>query len=323
MLKMDSEPFKEWINLYDENFQDVWYAEQPQLRNAAMLLRVLDNEFNRIRKLAATKIMQLKNDVNKNKDFLLCAKENKTDNQSFNSPEVFINLTPSQSPTESHTNRGSETVEINKENICTSPKINKASKRFKLKKLKQCNALNYSALNINQSSKNTLPKATDIIDSTIIDKTPETASISKRTKSKYKLNINKRKKSIDGTSTQVCLDIPRSTMDFDNIEQSTSCGHRLKFNDLDKIHKEKNNPKLETKKEPVVRGKERQNLEGWDCRECKEFYEGLNLNTHDTKRILNKCSKHRSKFEQIDYTPRGFWDLNFPPTPPKKKYLSD
>ncbi|GJQ75524.1 hypothetical protein Trydic_g17610 [Trypoxylus dichotomus] len=315
-LKMDSEPYKEWINLYDKSFESAWYIQQPKLRNAAMILKVLDNEFKRIYKEAEGKFKLLEKDINTNENVPRNEKENIDDNEAYDNPRVFPNI---MSPAANDTNNINGTTIIAKENIRTSPKLNRAYKLSKLRKLKQGSGLNYSALNIKQSAKNKLPNAADIIDSTIIDKTPDTPAICKRSRTKGKSNKGKlNTKPIDGTLTQVFFDLSNNTKDLDRPE----------IREPDKILPERDNETIETNhnavifKEPVVRGKARQNLQGWDCRECREFYEELNLNTQESKKLLNKCSKHRSNFEQHDFTPKGFWDLNFPPTPPVR-HLSD
>lgn len=60
---------------------------------------------------------------------------------------------------------------------------------------------------------------------------------------------------------------------------------------------------------PVVRKKvERRQLEGWSCRECKNFYEDEDLDPVKKKMLMNKCSRHRSKHNPVTNTPEGFWN---------------
>ncbi|XP_018327912.1 uncharacterized protein LOC108738823 [Agrilus planipennis] len=66
----------------------------------------------------------------------------------------------------------------------------------------------------------------------------------------------------------------------------------------------------------TVRGKARQNLKGWSCKDCKKYYEALDLPEEELKEKMNKCSRHRSKFKPMNDTPVGYWDLTFPPTQP-------
>ncbi|XP_068250010.1 muscle M-line assembly protein unc-89-like [Palaemon carinicauda] len=62
-------------------------------------------------------------------------------------------------------------------------------------------------------------------------------------------------------------------------------------------------------KGPVVRKRvERMQLEGWGCRECKNWYEDEDLDPVKKKMLMNKCSRHRSKHNPITNTPEGFWN---------------
>ncbi|KAK4313048.1 hypothetical protein Pmani_015569 [Petrolisthes manimaculis] len=59
----------------------------------------------------------------------------------------------------------------------------------------------------------------------------------------------------------------------------------------------------------VVRGKTaRQQLEGWECRECEQWYTDANLDPQEKKMLMNKCSRHRSKHNPVTNTPKGFWN---------------
>ncbi|KAL0106095.1 hypothetical protein PUN28_016076 [Cardiocondyla obscurior] len=58
---------------------------------------------------------------------------------------------------------------------------------------------------------------------------------------------------------------------------------------------------------------DRAKLNGWDCWECKQYYENLSLPEEELQRRKNQCSRHRSKYKRPD-TPEGFWDPEFPET---------
>lgn len=65
----------------------------------------------------------------------------------------------------------------------------------------------------------------------------------------------------------------------------------------------------------VVRKKEeRAKLNGYDCRECQQYYEGLDLPEEELKKRLKQCSRHRARFSPPPSTPPGFWNLSFPNT---------
>ncbi|KAL9962287.1 hypothetical protein ACROYT_G031374 [Oculina patagonica] len=92
----------------------------------------------------------------------------------------------------------------------------------------------------------------------------------------------------------------------------------------DKLTNEDKCPPIEVKNgaaEPnfkyveVVRKKdERAKLNGYKCRDCQEYYQGLNLPENELKKRLKHCSRHRAKFSPPPSTPPGFWNLSFPDT---------
>lgn len=134
--------------------------------------------------------------------FKIYISENAIVEQSANVSEIFLPSGVSKSPELNDGMRDND--EIAQYNFCTSPKINKPSKLTKLKRLKQHGALNYSALTI-KTPPNKLSKAADIIDSTVIEKTPNDSYTFKKERSKFK-NISKNKprsKLIDATLTQM------------------------------------------------------------------------------------------------------------------------
>lgn len=66
--------------------------------------------------------------------------------------------------------------------------------------------------------------------------------------------------------------------------------------------------------ERPVRGKvERAKLNGYLCLECKPFFEALSIPDEERQKLINKCSKHRAKFDPgLDkQTPASFWNPKF------------
>ncbi|XP_060527496.1 uncharacterized protein LOC132702762 isoform X2 [Cylas formicarius] len=68
-------------------------------------------------------------------------------------------------------------------------------------------------------------------------------------------------------------------------------------------------PDHQLEAEPIVRGKARQNLPGWACKECEKFYLHQDLNKTELM-ALNKCSKHRGLYRPREDTMPGYWDMN-------------
>ncbi|XP_012056769.1 PREDICTED: uncharacterized protein LOC105619861 [Atta cephalotes] len=58
---------------------------------------------------------------------------------------------------------------------------------------------------------------------------------------------------------------------------------------------------------------DREKLNGFDCWECRKYYQNLSLSKEELKKRLNQCSRHRHKYERPN-TPEGFWDPEFPET---------
>ncbi|XP_024877683.1 DNA endonuclease RBBP8-like [Temnothorax curvispinosus] len=58
---------------------------------------------------------------------------------------------------------------------------------------------------------------------------------------------------------------------------------------------------------------ERAKLTGWDCWECREYYNNLSLSKENLQKRKNQCSRHRRKYERPN-TPEGFWNPIFPET---------
>ena len=60
----------------------------------------------------------------------------------------------------------------------------------------------------------------------------------------------------------------------------------------------------------VRKRKDRQKLSGFDCRQCRDWYESkkeAGLTEEQTKELKNKHSRHRALFQKPD-TPDNFWD---------------
>ena len=62
-------------------------------------------------------------------------------------------------------------------------------------------------------------------------------------------------------------------------------------------------------------------LQGHDCKDCRNFYKGDNLSDSELADLLNKCSKHRSKYlpppQQL--SPQIRWNLELEEDGPNDK----
>ncbi|XP_015434227.1 PREDICTED: DNA endonuclease RBBP8-like [Dufourea novaeangliae] len=59
---------------------------------------------------------------------------------------------------------------------------------------------------------------------------------------------------------------------------------------------------------------ERAKMQGVSCWECKKYYAELGLSEREIKQRQNQCSRHRTKYNERESTPEGFWDPLFPDT---------
>ncbi|KAK2559902.1 DNA endonuclease RBBP8 [Acropora cervicornis] len=80
------------------------------------------------------------------------------------------------------------------------------------------------------------------------------------------------------------------------------------------LHKNPDNKPSYKYVEVVRKRDERAKLNGYDCRECQQYYQGLDLPEEELKKRLKHCSRHRARFSPPPSTPPGFWNLSFPDT---------
>lgn len=116
----------------------------------------------------------------------------------LSSPEIFScdDLTVLSESNDNKENV-SNSFQDNLNSRCVSPKLDRISKISRSRRLKRCSALNYASLTYQTTPKNKLQK--DIIDSTLIETTPDTSDIVKKgkvgkcgNKSKPKLELDKK-----------------------------------------------------------------------------------------------------------------------------------
>ncbi|RWS28621.1 uncharacterized protein B4U80_11174 [Leptotrombidium deliense] len=69
---------------------------------------------------------------------------------------------------------------------------------------------------------------------------------------------------------------------------------------------------------PVKNRDERKLLNGYDCKECADYYSSFGLSQEQLREKLNKCSRHRSQYSPPK-TPPHFWDIDYFPSSPDFK----
>ncbi|XP_054286777.1 uncharacterized protein LOC129002762 isoform X2 [Macrosteles quadrilineatus] len=85
---------------------------------------------------------------------------------------------------------------------------------------------------------------------------------------------------------------------------------------FDRLPDMQKSPKYKYRRETVRKKTERMRLPGQDCDECAKYYEAAGLDQSvDVRARLDKCSRHRDKYQLRANTPPGFWDPVLPLTP--------
>ncbi|GLV32425.1 hypothetical protein CBL_00866 [Carabus blaptoides fortunei] len=85
--------------------------------------------------------------------------------------------------------------------------------------------------------------------------------------------------------------------------------------------KKSTSPDYAYKREAVRKKSERLKLQGWACADCEKYYTKYHhLSDEELQKRMDMCSKHRNKFNPNILTPKGFWDVDFPPTQESVKF---
>nr|XP_022907657.1 uncharacterized protein LOC111419123 [Onthophagus taurus] len=340
---MESEAFQQWGKLFTKEVREIWCKEQTEFKIATMLLFVLKREFNNLLCNLDDEYGEIKLKYNNVKE-----EKNATDKVNCNNDEsTVLNSPPALKSIENISfNKDDLFIESSDDTICPSPKLSRQKhyKRKKPKLFKTDDVCTKSKLKLDldkgeecvafhdNSPTQLLSQQHDIIDCTMINGTPNVTGNSKRGRyfldCSKKRNVKKNKKSFqNNTLTQMLFNSESISKETNKIDDSRCA---------DKNSVLLKNPFISTKtgttkdvnskppneivcKDPVVRGKERLKLEGWDCEECEKFYGALDLNSQEAKKLLNKCSKHRATRKPTDYTIPGYWTLSFTQTQEKKE----
>lgn len=93
------------------------------------------------------------------------------------------------------------------------------------------------------------------------------------------------------------------------VEENEDDEAEVSFKLNDFLARAQNVPEHQLDAEPLVRGKARQKLPSWSCKDCEKFYTKQGLNSKEVL-ALNKCSKHRGYYRPREETLPGFWDMH-------------
>lgn len=107
------------------------------------------------------------------------------------------------------------------------------------------------------------------------------------------------------------LPVPRIYVSDQESNKKSVKGKKEEFNDsFDELveHKDKDLG-YKYKAAPKRTRRERASLQGHECHDCKAFYNASDLSAAQRKDLLQKCSRHRSKFPQVNDSPKNIWKV--------------
>lgn len=296
----------EWLSIFTADVQEIWFKNPVELRLIFTAHHILQKELKKFETEINDKMEHFKQQLK------LAEMANNDD-----------------------TNSSFEIVSSQKDDTAIftrSPKIQRTRKRLyknstspSLLTVKSvCEPLsNVQPFQENLSNFYTKTKTNEVIpqdldevvnSSIIISDTPED-SMPKKTKFVKRSDLLKKKKSNSLTLTQLFGSMTSQSNEVnqtENVKQKDTENllKRNLFKDYDTIAMPKSKSVEYPHKTEVVRKKvERMQLPGWSCAECKEYYSSFDLPPEKLKEKMDQCSKHRNKFEPLDDTPKGFWDV--------------
>ncbi|KAK5645403.1 hypothetical protein RI129_006703 [Pyrocoelia pectoralis] len=292
----------EWLSLFTTDVQEIWFKNPVELRLIFTAHHILQKELKKFETEINDKMEGFKRQ-------LKLAEMASNDDTSSSSEFV--------STQKDHT-----------ANFTRSPKIQRARKRLHKNStspsLLTVKSLHQSPSYVKPFQENpsnflTKTKTYEVIPQDLDDVVNSSIIISdsptKKTKFVKRSDLLKKKKSNSLTLTQLYENMTSQSdkvNQAENVKQkdTESLLKRNLFKDYDTIAMPKSKSVEYPHKTEVVRKKvERMRLPGWSCAECKEYYSSFDLPPDKLKEKMDQCSKHRNKFEPLDDTPRGFWDV--------------
>ncbi|PIK45250.1 hypothetical protein BSL78_17894 [Apostichopus japonicus] len=82
--------------------------------------------------------------------------------------------------------------------------------------------------------------------------------------------------------------------------------------DFDRVPRNEDVPQFKHR-EVVRKHDEREKLKGFDCKQCAEFYNGMQLTDTQREERMTACSRHRGRYTPPS-TPEHYWSIGFPDT---------
>ncbi|KAB7501053.1 DNA endonuclease RBBP8 [Armadillidium nasatum] len=152
-----------------------------------------------------------------------------------------------------------------------------------------------------------------------VNKSPVENSLRKspRTKCQKSLKFSSPSKGNNSkvSEEEVPEDLENDLTIKDKEEDSLAKARKIKKNvfqdSFDVLPTKNSEPNYAYKGNVARKNIEKQRLDGWNCHECRDYYESKDLTEEQRKALQNKCSRHRSKYRPLTNTPEGFWNVGW------------
>ncbi|XP_031351388.1 uncharacterized protein LOC116176769 [Photinus pyralis] len=298
MVKMSQVAQNEWLSLFTTDVEKIWNTYPSGLRLIFTAHYILQKQ-----------LKEFEAQINKNMEHF--KHQVKTTEKSIDDNSSFEIL-----PTQNDLSDSNRLIRSPKIQGCrkrlhknsTSPSLLAVAKSKTEEPLKPLKENSFNLL----SNDTATPDLPEVVDSSILISNSPDTSLSKKSKFVKRSDLLRKKKSSSLTLTQLFNTMPTQRDKSDNVKQKDfeNLPKRNLFKDYDILPLPKSkSPEYPHKTEAVKKKSERMQLQGWSCAECKEYYSSFELPPEKLKEKMNQCSKHRNKYEPLDDTPKGFWDI--------------
>ncbi|KAK4871896.1 hypothetical protein RN001_016020 [Aquatica leii] len=306
--------YEEWTSFFTEEVESLWNTEPSEIRMILILHHILQKEFKRIETSINEKIQTFKHKMRLTSNLEIESKDEL--------PSTQIDIEKLESLEQSP--KIKRYRKIKRKKTSNSPSLSSGSKDSPNCSFSLLNSLltardkplNYDCIQEDKPSD-------EIIDLCNLNDSGDSSCNKKKfqaSKLKKASLLNKCNKNI---VTQLIDDKAQANGNSRTDNNKLIKDDSSKMNPLSRLTLKsnlfKNYDRIPVKKSVVpehphitdrVRCKaDKLKLPGWSCKSCQDYYEDFNLTEEQLREKMNICSKHRNKFEPLNQTPKGYWDV--------------
>lgn len=319
---------QEWLSLFTSEVECLWNTEPTEIRMIIILHNILQKEFKRIETNISEKIETFKHKMK-----LASSLEESGYTDSFQLSLTNTNIDSLESLERSPKIKRYRKVNRKKDN---SPSLLNSSRdslncsSFSLlnpvKKLCDKSVSDDCVMVSNAVKEDVIScesNANDVVDTSILNDSVNISTHNRKIKISKSKKMNKSNKNnstltqlinskswsnnvckIDVTNTKTIKDESKTITLINPIKKSNI------FQNYDRIPVKKSVVPEHPHKMETVRCKaDKLRLPGWSCKECQDYYQDFDLTDEELRKKMNVCSKHRNKFDPLNETPKGYWDV--------------